>query len=203
MATDYAFLLLLAVAALVLGAVVVAVCVQWITYLFRHRIRDNLPRCRRCEYALIGIDSQRCPKCGMPLLPENIKRGDRERPRYPSLGAVILLLLGLGLVVVIVAPQFTERTGEPKSIGAGTDVMNLKVAIDAFQIDNGRFPTAAEGLNILVNPPNGDHAYVDKVPIDPWGNPYVYRFPGSKGNAFDLFSSGPDGIPDTADDIGN
>ena len=137
----------------------------------------------------------------MPLLPENIKRGDRERPRYPSLGAVILLLLGLGLVVVIVAPQFTERTGEPKSIGAGTDVMNLKVALDAFQIDNGRYPTPAEGLNILVNPPNGDHAYVDKVPIDPWGNPYVYRFPGSKGNAFDLFSVGPDGIPDTADDV--
>jgi general secretion pathway protein G len=45
------------------------------------------------------------------------------------------------------------------------------------------------------------HAYIDKVPIDPWNTPYIYRFPGTNGKPYDLFSCGPDGIPDTADDI--
>jgi general secretion pathway protein G len=204
MAILYICLLLMAVAGVVLVAAVISICatcMRWVAYLCRRRIRDDFPRCRKCEYLLIGIDSQRCPECGTPLLPENIRRGDVERPRYPSLD-LIILLLDLGLVVFVFLPKFAGRTGDSRPIGAWSDVSNLKVALDAFQIDNGRFPTPAEGLNILVNPPNGGRAYVDKVPIDPWGTPYIYRVPGKNGQDFDLFSCGPDGIPDTADDVG-
>jgi general secretion pathway protein G len=85
------------------------------------------------------------------------------------------------------------------------DLSNLKVALDAFQIDNGRYPTTREGLRALIEAPPGlstwTHAYIDKLPIDRWGTPYMYRCPGKNGNDFDVFSCGPDGVPGTADDV--
>jgi type II secretion system protein G len=78
-----------------------------------------------------------------------------------------------------------------------------------LQADNGRYPTAAEGLAaLLVRPPNapswrGPYLAYDML-TDPWGNPYVYRNPGKhNSNGFDVFSMGPDGRVDGGDDISN
>jgi len=172
----------------------------------RSRRQDGLPHCRQCEYLLIGNQSGRCPECGTLLSPENVLYGERgRRTRFDVIG-VALVVLGLLvptiMLAAIIVPKFTGRAIYPKTAAASADVSNLKVALDAFDIDFGRFPTPAEGLNILVNPPNGGHGYVAKVPVDPWGTPYIYRVPGKNGQDFDLFSCGPDGIPDTADDVG-
>jgi general secretion pathway protein G len=162
---------------------------------------DEPPRCRQCEYLLIGIQSQRCPECGTILSPDNVVHGERRRNAHQAVGGVGVLALGIVLMAALIVPKFTGRAIYPKTAAASTDIMSLKIALDAFQIDFGRYPTTAEGLNVLVNPPNGSHAYIDKVPIDPWGTPYIYRVPGKNGQDFDLFSCGPDGIPYTADDI--
>ena len=94
---------------------------------------------------------------------------------------------------------------EAKAICAESDLSTLRTALEAFEIDNGRFPSSREGLSALVtNPGNLPqwHAYLGGISADPWGHPYVYSCPGSNpGQDFDLFSCGPDGKPGTADDV--
>jgi general secretion pathway protein G len=83
----------------------------------------------------------------------------------------------------------------------------MKTALGMFQIDNGRYPTTQEGLKALIENPSESltpwHKYMDKdaIPVDPWGNPYIYRQPGANGKDYDVLSRGRDGIEGTADDI--
>jgi type II secretion system protein G len=86
-------------------------------------------------------------------------------------------------------------------------IWGIKVGLEAFEVDNARFPTTAEGLAALVNPPPGlknwHGPYVDAqlIRVDPWGNPYVYPYPGLQNpKSFELISLGPDGH-ESADDI--
>lgn len=75
-----------------------------------------------------------------------------------------------------------------------------------YKTVNGTYPSTQEGLPALVqkwptSPRPSNFAYMETLPKDPWGHDFVYRFPGVKRTAgYDLFSAGPDGIPDTADD---
>jgi general secretion pathway protein G len=169
-----------------------------------HREGD-LPHCPKCEYLLIGIQSERCPECGTAVSSGNIAYGEPRRRVGVGLMGVCIFLMGLSAPIVV--PKFTGGIGESRITVADTDISNLKVALDAFEIDNGRFPTTGEGLNALVSPPPGlpnwTRAYLLQVPIDPWGHPYIYRCPGTNGKDFDLISGGPDGIVGTADDLTN
>jgi type II secretion system protein G len=94
-----------------------------------------------------------------------------------------------------------------KTTGAQADISNIKNAIAVFELDVGRYPTTAEGLNALTTRPPGLTAdwhgpYLAQFPTDPWGHAYIYVCPGVKNTtAFDLSSAGPDGIPGTRDDI--
>ena len=99
------------------------------------------------------------------------------------------------------------QPGTPRRNTPAVDFANLNTALAAFKIDNGRIPTAAEGLAVLTKSPGGDlqktwHGpYLDKVPLDQWGN--AYRYAPSGPATFDLTSAGPDGKFDTPDDITN
>lgn len=89
----------------------------------------------------------------------------------------------------------------------------LRTSLDKYKLDIGSYPTTGEGLtSLLVAPANanenwrGPYAEADggKLQADPWGEPYQYRFPGTKNKTkYDLFSKGPDKIEGTEDDIGN
>jgi general secretion pathway protein G len=86
----------------------------------------------------------------------------------------------------------------------------MEVALDAFEIDLSRYPTTAEGLKALVEKPASDasewqQAYLKRdIPKDPWGNDYVYRYPGQYNeNGYDLYSLGPDRKLGGDDDITN
>lgn len=121
------------------------------------------------------------------------------------------------LFAVIVLVGFTPSSGERGFQRVYMDINGgLRTALGMFEVDCGRYPTAAEGLGILIKAPadgsitNWRGPYIDspKVPEDPWGHPYVYRFPGVHNtNTFDLYSLGPDGISKSGgndpDDIGN
>jgi type II secretion system protein G len=85
-----------------------------------------------------------------------------------------------------------------KRAQADADISNLKVAIATYEIDNGQFPTTQQGLKALLEKPAGElpnwkHPYIDKLPLDPWGRPYIYRCPGTDNKDFDLLTGGPDG----------
>jgi general secretion pathway protein G len=112
----------------------------------------------------------------------------------------------LAILAAVIVPKFVGKSEAAKESAAKADITTLKGQLDAFEIDNSRYPTTEEGLMALVEKPSGDlpnwkHYYIEKLPSDPWGHPYVYRCPGTNGKDFDLLSAGPDGQAGDADDI--
>jgi general secretion pathway protein G len=121
---------------------------------------------------------------------------------------LLLVLVILAVLAAVVVPKFTHRSEEAKIAAAKADIAAFDVALDAYEIDNSRFPSSEEGLTALVQAPSSATAwkgpYIKRaVTNDPWGNPYVYRAPGQHNpTGYDLYSYGPDGREGT-DDIDN
>ncbi|HUQ84089.1 MAG TPA: type II secretion system major pseudopilin GspG [Gemmatimonadaceae bacterium] len=125
----------------------------------------------------------------------------RRRSGFTLLELVVVIIV-LGLLAGIVAPQIVGRLSEAKSTAARTQVELLSVALDGYRLDNGGYPTTEQGLAALREKPtrsplpaNWRGPYLRKdVPLDPWGRAYVYRAPGERNpNGFDLLSLGRDG----------
>lgn len=125
------------------------------------------------------------------------------------------ILLIAGLIVVALALLLTTaspmRLGVSRPMVATVFVQQVsKTALATFKVQVGRFPSTAEGLEALLRCPPGAEGkwqgpYLDraKVPLDPWGQPYLYRQPATKSSLpYDLWSHGPDRVP-SSDDIGN
>ncbi|HNV73242.1 MAG: type II secretion system major pseudopilin GspG [Gemmatimonadetes bacterium] len=139
--------------------------------------------------------------------------------RRPSRGFTLLELLVviivLGLLAGLVAPQIFGRVGEAKVTTARTQMSLVGTALDSYRLDNGAYPTTEQGLQALREKPtrepiatNWRGPYLRKeVPLDPWGRAYVYRAPGSRNpNGYDLSTLGRDGTEggtgEDADQIG-
>jgi general secretion pathway protein G len=125
----------------------------------------------------------------------------RQRSGFTLLELVVVIIV-LGLLAGIVAPQIIGRLSEAKSTTAKTQIELLSVALDGYRLDNGSYPTSEQGLAALRErptrapvPANWRGPYLRKaVPLDPWGRPYIYRAPGERNpGAFDLESLGRDG----------
>jgi general secretion pathway protein G len=120
---------------------------------------------------------------------------------------LLLVMVIIAILAAIVVPKFTGRIEDSRKKAAVGDLSNLKTALEMFETDNGRFPTTAEGLGALITKPSPDLTNwtktLDKssVPVDPWGHPYVYRSPGSNGDEYDIYSTGPSGQDGGADNI--
>jgi len=132
----------------------------------------------------------------------------RHRNSAFTLIELLLVLVILGVLALVVVPKFAGRSEEARKTAARTDISMLEGQIDIFEQDCGRFPSNDEGLAALVSaPPNAPKwkgPYIKRgVPKDPWGNEYVYRYPGThNANSYDLYSMGPDGR-EGGDDIDN
>lgn len=129
-----------------------------------------------------------------------------------SLIELLLVLVIMAILASVVATRFTGSSERARVTAAKTDIASLETALDAFEIDTGRYPTAEEGLSALVTQPSGIPAdswhgpYLKHggIPKDPWGNAYVYQQPGTHNtNSYDLSSGGADGTPGTDDDVTN
>lgn len=127
--------------------------------------------------------------------------GVRRRSGFTLLELVVVIIV-LGLLAGIVAPQIIGRLSEAKSTTARTQIELLSVALDGYRLDNGSYPTTDQGLAALREKPtrapvpaNWRGPYLRKaVPLDPWGRPYLYKAPGERNaGAFDLESLGRDG----------
>jgi general secretion pathway protein G len=127
--------------------------------------------------------------------------------------SVVTLIIGLILAVILggallFAPRFKGRSEQAKIAAAHVDIDNLQVALDAFELDFGRYPSTEECLKVLIDPPQDPTRwrgpYLKRSPKDAWGNSYMYRFPGRHNtNGYDLYSFGPDGQEGGGDDIDN
>jgi general secretion pathway protein G len=125
-----------------------------------------------------------------------------------TLAEIMLVIAILGILVSVVLPRLTGRTQEARAQTTRLQIENMSVALDAFELDCGRYPTGEEGLEALRLAPGGvpgwKGPYLKKaVPTDAWKNPYMYTAPGQHNTDYDLFSKGPDQQEDTNDDIGN
>jgi general secretion pathway protein G len=121
---------------------------------------------------------------------------------------LLLVLVILAVLAAVVVPKFTSRSEQAKVTAAKADVANLGLALDTYEIENGGFPTEDQGLQALItnlaSSPEWRGPYIKGgLPMDPWGRPYVYRYPGAhNNNGYDLSSLGPDG-QEGADDVTN
>ncbi len=123
-----------------------------------------------------------------------------------SLIELIVVLVILGLLAAVVAPNVYNKLAKGKDQIAKIQIKELEGALQLYSFDMGRYPETGEGLEALVrNTGNSDSwkgPYLAKaLPKDPWGRPYVYRCPGVHGD-FDLFSYGADGV-ESEDDVCN
>ena len=110
---------------------------------------------------------------------------------------LMIVVVILGLLATIVMPRILDRPEQARRMKAKVDIRSIESAMGFFKIETGRFPTTSEGLEALVSDPgikgyNSD-GYLDKVPLDPWGNRYIYLSPGVYGKDYDLESYGKDG----------
>ena len=120
-----------------------------------------------------------------------------RRTRGFTLIELLVVLAILGLIAVIAVPQVLNYLGRAKTDTARIEIENIGAALDLYRLDVGRYPSEDEGLEALVRRPadveNWNGRYVKKSDslLDPWGNTYLYRYPGEHWD-YDLYSLGAD-----------
>lgn len=133
----------------------------------------------------------------------------RSRGAGFTLIELLLVLVILGILAAIVVPKFSGRTEQAKRTAAVSQISTFGTALDAYEVDMGAYPQGKSGLNALLQQPREGTGwrgpYMQKeIPLDPWGNAYIYESPGKHNpSGYDLSSMGPDGRAGTDDDITN
>lgn len=112
---------------------------------------------------------------------------------------LLVVMVIIGLLSGFVGPKYFSQIGKSEVKVALAQADSLGKALDHYRLDTGHYPSTEDGLAALVtrpaNDPRWDGPYLKKnLPLDPWGNPYVFRSPGEHGE-YDLISYGKDGKP--------
>jgi general secretion pathway protein G len=113
---------------------------------------------------------------------------------------VMIVIVILGVLAALIVPKVMSRPDEARIVAARQDIATLMQSLKLYRLDNRRYPTSEQGLAALVKKPEADpmptnwKSYVERLPQDPWGNPYQYLNPGLNGE-IDVFSYGGDGKP--------
>ncbi|MFH0984301.1 MAG: type II secretion system major pseudopilin GspG [Candidatus Omnitrophota bacterium] len=124
-----------------------------------------------------------------------------------SLMELLIVMVILGILVGLAAPQLAGRTDTAKRDAARSDILGgISISIDIYNVDLGKYPSAL--IDLVKNTADDERwrgPYLKRgLPKDPWGNDYVYRYPGvTNPESYDLYSLGPDKKEGTTDDITN
>jgi general secretion pathway protein G len=130
----------------------------------------------------------------------NAVRRFRDRAGFTLIEIMVVIVI-LGLLAALVVPKLIGRTEEAKKTQSRVQIKHIEQALELFKLDNGFFPGTDQGLEALVRVPDAGRipknyrkgGYLDRIPKDPWGNPYVYVSPGTHGD-YDISSYGADGV---------
>ncbi|MBI1883360.1 MAG: type II secretion system major pseudopilin GspG [Chlamydiae bacterium] len=119
-----------------------------------------------------------------------------SKKRGFTLLEILIVMAILGILAVIVVPQLSQRPKQAKHLKAVLQIKSFQDALEFFNVDRGVYPTSSEGLDGLIRVGNQNHKKyleADKIPLDPWGHPYLYLSPGLQGRSYDIASFGQDG----------
>lgn len=125
-----------------------------------------------------------------------------KRQRGFTLLEIMVVVVIIGILAAMVVPKIISRPDEARVMAAKQDIASLMQALKLYRLDNQRYPVTEQGLQALVTRPTATPlplnwkmgGYVERLPQDPWGNPYQYLNPGVHGE-IDIFSLGADGSP--------
>jgi general secretion pathway protein G len=111
----------------------------------------------------------------------------------------MVVIVILGLLATIIMPKILDRPEQARRLKAKVQIRNIQSALALFKTDTGSFPTTSQSLEALINDPGlkgwkqGGYIEGNKIPVDPWGNPYMYLCPGVHGEDYEIESYGKDG----------
>jgi general secretion pathway protein G len=114
---------------------------------------------------------------------------------------IMVVIAILAILAVIVMPKLVGRTDDARITAAKVQIKNIEEGLHLYKLDNGVYPSTEQGLEALVRPPTigiipknwKEGGYMSKVPVDPWGNAFIYLAPGQDGAPYELVSYGADG----------
>ena len=116
---------------------------------------------------------------------------------------LLVVIVILGILATFIIPKIMQKPDEARVVKAKNDIMAFETALKMYKMDNGMYPTTIQGLKALIKKPDvppipehykpGGYLDTDKIPLDPWGHPYIYRSPGENGRPFEIISLGADG----------
>ncbi|MBI5509536.1 MAG: type II secretion system major pseudopilin GspG [Deltaproteobacteria bacterium] len=122
--------------------------------------------------------------------------------RGMTLVEVMVVVVIISLVASVVSVAVLNRLEEARKKLAFTQIKQIGEALELYKLSLRHYPTTGEGLQALVSPRGNERPFMNSIPQDPWGNDYVYIYPGSNTpSAFDLMSYGPDGVQGGGDDV--
>ena len=125
----------------------------------------------------------------------------RRAERAFTLIELMVVLVIIGVLAALIVPSLMDRPDQARATAARQDVAAIMQGLKLYRLDNGAYPSATQGLRSLVEKPatgkvpTNWRTYLERLPQDPWGNPYQYLNPGTHGEV-DVFSLGADGEPD-------
>jgi general secretion pathway protein G len=110
---------------------------------------------------------------------------------------VMVVVVILAILAAIIVPRILKRPEQARIVAARQDILGIQNALSLYKLDNGFYPSTAQGIQALVTKPSGSPkpenwasgGYLKKVPVDPWGNQYNYLHPGKHGNV-DIWTNG-------------
>jgi len=114
---------------------------------------------------------------------------------------VMVVVVILGILAAVIVPKIMDKPDEARIVKVKSDIQAIQSSLEVYRLDNYIYPTTDQGLQALVQKPNSEPApphwkqYLDTLPVDPWGHPYLYLNPGTHGLAVDIWSNGADGQP--------
>lgn len=124
----------------------------------------------------------------------------KDRDAGFSLLELMVVVVILSVLALVIVPRVIDRPDQARVARAQSDLAAIASAVQLYRLDNFRYPTTEQGLAALVSKPSLDPApsnwtqYMDRLPVDPWGQPYQYLVPGVHGD-FDIFTYGADAAP--------
>ncbi|MCU7881147.1 MAG: type II secretion system major pseudopilin GspG [Candidatus Thiodiazotropha sp. (ex Lucinoma aequizonata)] len=140
--------------------------------------------------------------------PRNKQRIVRKINGFTLIEVMVVVVI-LSILAAIVVPKIMDRPEQARITKAKSDIRAIEASLNLYRLDNMIYPTTDQGLEALVSEPTDspeprnwkEGGYLDRLPVDPWGNPYLFLNPGTHGS-IDIYSAGLD-MQSIEDDFGN